>query len=382
MEKKAATASTNCVHHGKSLIGLHPMAEAPTTNCEAEWWKGHIFYKASIACALNGNFLWPCLPVMGAGTTMWCYVYVWLKILVWDKSIQTLFETWCSILLVMIIIVNACCALTHIYIYIYMHMHISYANGPIWHFGHCLIILTHLMTKESMQCKLQGVFVTSSTEASRKLGASFSESYVVLVCFDCLSLTRDDSRWFHLRFKWFQFRSPVSVLTKWPSLAALWGKLWSDLAQWRLEGGEGGQWTSAEPILMQELILLTSMFCVAACIDIYIYHHMYLGSIYDNMIMIEQLNGDRDLKTLDNFHVEELQDNAKQIDFIMNLLCPLCPWEMLAGNKNHKYQHWDLDIKVVSCWLVARLQQSRHCIQVLHRFVLGMRFNVEKNTLD
>ena len=52
---------------------------------------------------------------------------------------------------------------------------------------------------------------------------------------------------------------------------------------------------------------------------------MYLGSIYDNMIMIEQLNGDRDLKTLDNFHVEELQDNAKQIDFIMNLLCPLCP---------------------------------------------------------
>ena len=29
-----------------------------------------------------------------------------------------------------------------------------------------------------------------------------------------------------------------------------------------------GQWTSAEPILMQELILLTSMFCVAACIYI------------------------------------------------------------------------------------------------------------------
>lgn len=43
--------------------------------------------------------------------------------------------------------------------------------------------------------------------------------------------------------------------------------------------------------------------------------------------MIEQLNGDRDLKTLDNFHVEEIamQDNAKQVDFIMILLCPLCP---------------------------------------------------------
>lgn len=62
--------------------------------------------------------------------------------------------------------------------------------------------------------------------------------------------------------------------------------------------------------------------------------------------MIEQLNGDRDLKTLDNFHVEEIamQDNAKQVDFIMILLCPLCPWEMLAGSKNHKYQRWDLDI--------------------------------------
>jgi hypothetical protein len=37
-----------------------------------------------------------------------------------------------------------------------------------------------------------------------------------------------------------------------------------------------------------------------------------------------------------------------------------------------------LTSKVVSCWLVARLQQSRHCIQVPHGFVLGMRFNVEK----
>lgn len=212
---------------------------------------------------------------------MTCYVYVWLNILVWDTSIQTLFERLCFIWLVIIIIVNACCAL--IYVYIYMHMHISYANGPIWHVG-CLIILTHLMTKESMQCKLQGIFVTSSTEASRKLGASFSESYVVLVCFDCLSLCyllvpemiHEDSM---STWSGFSFGDPVSVLFVAIRRVALWGELWSDLAQWRLEGS---------PFWWQELILLTSMFCVAACRYIYIDRdipsNMYVASIYDNIL--------------------------------------------------------------------------------------------------
>lgn len=256
-------------------------------------------------------------------------------------------------------------------------MHISYANGPIWHFGYCLIILTHLMTKESMQCKLQGVFVTSSTEASSKFGASFSESYVVLVCFDCLSLTRDDSRWFHLHFKWFQFRSPVSVLTKWPSLAALWGELWSDLAQWRLEGGEGVNGPLLSPFWCR------NWFCWHLCFAwrrVYIYIPSYVFGFY-----IWQYYHDRTIKwwswSEDAWQFPRWRNCKTMQNRLISswTYCAHCaPEKCWPEAKITNINTGILTSKVVSCWLVARLQQSRHCIQVPHGFVLGMRFNVEK----
>eukprot|EP00435_Cladocopium_sp_Y103_P044972 s2628_g12.t2 len=52
MEKtKTATASIKSPSW-KEFDWLHPMAGLPTTDCEAEWWKGHIFYKA------NSGVIW------------------------------------------------------------------------------------------------------------------------------------------------------------------------------------------------------------------------------------------------------------------------------------------------------------------------------------
>jgi hypothetical protein len=41
--------------------------------------------------------------------------------------------------------------------------------------------------------------------------------------------------------------------------------------------------------------------------------------------MIEQLNGDRDLKTLDNFHVEEIARQCKTDWFHHELIVPTVP---------------------------------------------------------
>ena len=259
---------------------------------------------------------------MGAGTTMSCYVYVWLKILVWDKSIQTLFERLCLILLVIIIIVNACCAPIYVYIYTHAYAHIicQWTDMTFW-----------LLSDNFDPPHDQGIDAMQATRGFRnKFNRSIKQVWSLLfwkLCCSCVFwLLISYQRWFTM------IPSPLQVVSVSESCfgaykVAILGRFVRRTLEWSgtmAAGRRGrGQWTSAEPILMQELILLTSMFCVAACI--YIYHHMYLGSIYDNIIMIEQLNGDRDLKTFDNFHVEEIARQCKTDWFHHELIVPTVP---------------------------------------------------------
>ena len=231
----------------------------------------------------------------------------------------------------------------------------------------------------------QGIDAMQATRGFRnKFNRSIKQVWSLLfwkLCCSCVFwLLISYQRWFTM------IPSPLQVVSVSESCfgaykVAILGRFVRRTLEWSgtmAAGRRGrGQWTSAEPILMQELILLTSMFCVAACI--YIYIPSYVFGFY-----IWQYYHDRTIKWW-SWSEDAWQFPRRNCKTMQNRLisswtyCAHCaPEKCWPEAKITNINTGILTSKVVSCWLVARLQQSRHCIQVPHGFVLGMRFNVEK----
>lgn len=232
----------------------------------------------------------------------------------------------------------------------------------------------------------QGIDAMQATRGFRnKFNRSIKQVWSLLfwkLCCSCVFwLLISYQRWFTM------IPSPLQVVSVSESCfgaykVAILGRFVRRTLEWSgtmAAGRRGrGQWTSAEPILMQELILLTSMFCVAACI--YIYIPSYVFGFY-----IWQYYHDRTIKwwswSEDAWQFPRWRNCKTMQNRLISswTYCAHCaPEKCWPEAKITNINTGILTSKVVSCWLVARLQQSRHCIQVPHGFVLGMRFNVEK----